>query len=369
MEYIALPVGMIIILAFLVLLSKGITKITNPTLSKSNHYIDTGIVFLLIIGHLSILFSQLINSYQDYYIQIDPVDSAYTPISSKHAISFIFFYVLNAIASFYIWKKGKLLPPLTFVLAICAMIYWVIICVPWSIQFLYHSDPKENYDPYAGWIFMLVPLSFILFNIILFIRVIKSDESNRIRDQYKNKILNYLNNKMVDSQKISTWILILFFPFLLLILCILQLFGQSPDSMIKVFTDTTTWTLSQKSHPPFLDHQGHYLCTVAACGSPMIVKPQRIGLRHRHPIIVNRQLSVANAFESLIETKFPKTHHLIRKNYDKYGYPLSKRITSRFGANLTYITMKPLEWFFLVFIYFFSMKPEELISKQYRNDL
>jgi hypothetical protein len=249
------------------------------------------------------------------------------------------------------------------------MIYWVIICIPWSIQFLDHSDPNEYYDSKSGWIFMLVPLSFILFNISLFIRVIKSDASNRVPNQYKNRFLDFLNSKLIASQKTSVWILILFFPFLLLILCILMIFGQYPDSMIKVFTDTTTWTLSQKSHPPFLDYNGHYLCTVAACGSPGIVKPQKIGLRHGHPIIVNRQLSVANAFENLIETKFPKTHRLIRRNYDQYGYPLSKQITSRAGSNITYLAMKPLEWFFLLFIYCFSTKPEELIHNQYRNDL
>jgi hypothetical protein len=98
------------------------------------------------------------------------------------------------------------------------------------------------------------------------------------------------------------------------------------------------------------------------------VKPQKIGSRRGHSIIVNRQLSIANAFENIIETKFPKTHRFIRRNYDKYGYPLSKRITSRSSADLTYFAMKPIEWFFLVFIYFFSLKPEELIKKQYQND-
>lgn len=364
-----IPLLFLLLLLFLFLLAKGRTKMLNSGLSKPHAYIDSSILFFLIIGHLIIFISQLLQSYFDYYHQIDPVDFQYTPISFKHVISFIFFYILNAVSSFYVWKKGKQLPPLTFALAICAMIYWVIICIPWSIQFLNHSDLHAYYDLHSGWIFMLVPLSFILFNLILFVRVIKSNESNRIRDQYKNKFLNYLNNKLIDSQKTSIWILILFLPFLLIILCILQLFGQYPDSMIKVFTDTTTWTLSQKSHPPFLDHQGHYLCTVASCGSPTIVKPQKIGSRHGNPIIVNRQLSVANAFENLIEIKFPKTHRFIRKNYDKYGYPLSKKITSRFGANLTYLLMKPLEWFFLVFIYFFSLKPEELINNQYRNDL
>lgn len=356
-----------LVLILLFLLAKGITKLVNPGLSKTKVYIDSSVLFFLIIGHLAVFLDNLLQHYVDYYQQIDLFDNQYTPLSFKHILSFLFFYLLNAVSSFYIWKKGKQLPPLTFVLAICAMIYWVIICIPWSFQFLKHSDAAEYYDPRSGWIFMVLPLSFILFNLTLFIRVIKSNESNLVRNQYKNKFLDYLNNKLIDSQKTSIWILILFFPFLLLILCILQVFGQYPDSMVKVFTDTTTWTLSQKSHPPFLDHQGHYLCTVAACGSPNIVKPQKIGSRHGHPIIVNRQLSVANAFEHIIETRFPKTHRLIRRNYDKYGYPLSKKITSRSGANLTYFAMKPLEWIFLVFIYLFSLKPEELIHRQYRN--
>lgn len=356
-----------LLLLLLFLLSQGITNLLNSGLSKPENRIDSSILFFLIIGHLSILFSQLTHSYVDYYHQIDPIDFQYTPLSFKHISSFILFYVLNAVSSFYVWRKGRQLPPLTFGLAICSMIYWSIICIPWCIQFLTYSNPHGDSDYSSNWIFMLAPLSFILFNLVLFIRVIKSGSTNRIRNQYKNKFLNYLNNKLIESQKTSTWILILFLPFLLVILFILMLFGQYPDSMIKVFTDTTTWTLSQKSHPPFLDHQGHYLCTVAACGSPQLVKPQKIGLRHGHLIIVNRQLSIANAFENLIETKFPKTHKIIRRNYDQYGYPLSKKITSRFGADLTYILMKPLEWFFLVFIYAFSITPEELINKQYGN--
>ncbi len=354
-------------IVLLIALSWGIVKLSKPASSNTNAVIDSSILFIFFIGHISIILSNYLSPYAEYYVQIDRVDSAYTPISFEHAPSFVFFYVLNLIASFFVWTKGKKLPPLTFALAVCAMIYWTIICIPWTIQFFYNSDPKENYNPGTAWFFMLAPISFILFNGSIFLSLIKDRDTNWVRNQYKNKFLNYLNNKLIDSQKRSIWILIIFLPFLVTILCILMIFGQYPDSMIKVFTDTTTWTLSQKSHPPFLDHQGHYLCTVAACGSPQIVKPQRIGLRNGNPIIVNRQLSIANAFENLIEIKFPKTHRIIRRNYDKYGYPLSKRITSRFGANLTYLLMKPLEWFFLVFIYLFSLKPEELIHKQYRN--
>jgi hypothetical protein len=367
MEYLAPFLIVVMVIALLFLIAKSIIKTYNPDLSKTHMRIDNILLLFILLSHLIVFIVSFLSGFEDYYTRIDPVDSQYRPISSKQFLSIFTFYILNLIATFYVWRDGKKMPPLSFSLAICMMIYWMIICIPLAIQFMHHSDKDVYYSAQSGWIFLLFPLSFWVTNSILFIRIIRSQESNRIRDQYKNKFLNYLNNKLITSQKTSTWILIFFFPFLLLILCILMLFGQYPDSMVKVFTDTTTWTLSQKSHPPFLDHQGHYLCTVAACGSPQIVKPQRIGLRHGNPIIVNRQLSIANAFENLIEIKFPKTHRIIRKNYDKYGYALSKSITSRFGSNLTYILMKPLEWVFLVFIYLFSLKPEELIHKQYRN--
>ena len=135
--------------------------------------------------------------------------------------------------------------------------------------------------------------------------------------------------------------------------------------MTKVFTETTTWRFSTETHPPFLDHQGHYLCTVAVCGDPKVVKPLRLGRRHGHEIIVNRQLLIANAFEELIQENMPLVHRMVRGLYDQYGYPLSKKITSQRGSNLVYRLMKPLEYFFLICLYLFSTKPEEKIAGQY----
>lgn len=56
-------------------------------------------------------------------------------------------------------------------------------------------------------------------------------------------------------------------PLLGILLIILVIFGQSPDSIIKAFTETSDWTLSQEiSPPPIEDYSGHYLCTVALKG-------------------------------------------------------------------------------------------------------
>ena len=69
----------------------------------------------------------------------------------------------------------------------------------------------------------------------------------------------------------------------------------------------------------------------------------------------------------MIQDSSPKMHHLIRTNYDNYGYNLSKKINSETGSNITYIVMKPLEWFFLICLYSFCNTPEKKINKQYKK--
>lgn len=80
---------------------------------------------------------------------------------------------------------------------------------------------------------------------------------------------------------------------------------------------------------------------------------------------MNRQLLIANAFENILEQYTPKTHKIIRYFYDKYGYPLSKHINTKFSADLTYFLMKPLEWIFLIVLYSIDKNPENRIHIQY----
>ncbi len=55
----------------------------------------------------------------------------------------------------------------------------------------------------------------------------------------------------------------------------------------------------------------------------------------------------------------------IRYFYDTYGYPVSKHIRSAWAADVVYVIMKPLEWFFLMILYLFDEKPENRIASQY----
>ena len=155
------------------------------------------------------------------------------------------------------------------------------------------------------------------------------------------------------------------FPIIIILTCVLIIFGQRPDEAIRAFLETSDWALSTKISPPDITYDAHYLCTVSLRGHKEIVKPLRIGIRHGEKIIVNRQLCIANAFEDYIKEKLPKTHRFIRYIYDKYGYPLSKHINTKLQADITYILMKPLEWIFIIFLYTFDIKPENRIKTQY----
>ena len=181
----------------------------------------------------------------------------------------------------------------------------------------------------------------------------------------KTKFTNLLYAQINNIYKYSGLIFLCLFVMIALLEVIFIIIGQGADGRVKAFTDTADWTFSKQIPPPPKEHEGHYLCTVAAGGHERVVKPLRYGVRCGKKIIVNRQLCIANAFEDYIMEKFPKFHKLIRSVYDTYGYPVSRHIISPERADAVYILMKPLEWMFLIFLYLFDVKPEERIRRQY----
>ena len=181
----------------------------------------------------------------------------------------------------------------------------------------------------------------------------------------KTKFTNLLYAQINNIYKYSGLIFLCLFVMIALLEVIFIIIGQGADGPVKAFTDTADWTFSKQIPPPPKEHEGHYLCTVAAGGHERVVKPLRYGVRCGEKIIVNRQLCIANAFEDYIMEKFPNFHKLIRSVYDTYGYPVSRHIISPERADAVYILMKPLEWMFLIFLYLFDVKPEERIRRQY----
>lgn len=304
-----------------------------------------------------------------YYESIDPVDGeCYSPFASRHFITLVFYFLAFNISLLLVWIKNTSLPPLALVLSQIFIIIGIIINVGILYQISVHDTSSFDiyYDTNNERLFFLfAPVLSSIIGIVLCYRIIKQETNETFNRTYSNKYLNALNKFLEARSRNPIWILIFLFPILILVTLLLILFGQDTDSIVKVFTDTTTWRLSQQMHPPVLDHKGHYLCTVAASGHPKIVKPLRIGQRNGNHIIVNRQLLIANAFEEMIQDSSPKLHRVIRNNYDKYGYNISTKINTTQLSNITYIVMKPLEWLFVICLYLFCYKPEQKIKKQY----
>ena len=199
---------------------------------------------------------------------------------------------------------------------------------------------------------------------LLWVRI-KEWQEDRIEITYENRLLQYFHQLLNKSRNWPWLAVLLALPTLALVVLILMLFGQQPDSMIKAWTHTADWAFSQKIPPQNLIIDEHYLCTVAAGGHEKVVKPQRMGVRHGHPVVVNRQLCIANAFEQVLEEKTPRFHRFLRRNYDRYGYPFAKHIKKKWAMDLIYYLMKPLEWIFLLVLYLVDRKPENRIAMQY----
>ncbi|MBI3137078.1 MAG: hypothetical protein HYZ15_00675 [Sphingobacteriales bacterium] len=155
----------------------------------------------------------------------------------------------------------------------------------------------------------------------------------------------------------------------MLISLLLYVVGQKPDAGIRAFTETYKLGLSQWDYKCENVQCGeHYLCSVAANGHPGIVRPVRLGKRNHHFIVCNRQLLISNAFEELIQEKFPALHRMIRLQYDKMGDRIHRNYdwySKKWVSDLVYLAMKPAEWFFLFVLYMADHKPEQRIGRQY----
>jgi hypothetical protein len=139
----------------------------------------------------------------------------------------------------------------------------------------------------------------------------------------------------------------------------------SPTGGVDAFLQTCGYTLSRLPIPP--RGNCHYLCTIAAQGSPRLVKPYRWGTRRGQPILVNRQLALANAFEDLLHERWPRFGRLARRTYDALAFPISRALSRRWIANALYLLMKPAEAVFFVALLFLDPgDPESRIDRMYR---
>lgn len=249
-------------------------------------------------------------------------------------------------------------PPLVTVLCMSAVYLGVLFTLVWTVQIL-----ESEMD-----IYLLLPavnaVCIAMRTVLAKVREFEPDEMRKSKID-EVPFLCRLNRFLTESKRWPYMAFLLMLPLLGVMVLILVLFGQAPNSLIRAFTETSDWNLSRQIAPQNLYYDAHYLCTVAAGGHKKLVKPLRRGVRHGHPVIVNRQLLVANAFEQILEERMPRMHRAVRGAYDRYGFPLARFIRSKWAADAVWILMKPLEWLFLTVIYLCDVHPEDRIAVQY----
>lgn len=295
----------------------------------------------------------------DWYEAVFP-QQLHNSINSEYAWA-VFIPTLLGFAGLLtlVTVKAEKLPPLLSALCIAAVTVMNVLQLVFAVQIILRV---HNFE------LMLYVYHFNVF--VLSMSAVKDHLAQQI-ELLTNPNENAQSRSWLRCKikKISQYNILIFaclFLYIAVLEIIFILTGQGADAVIKAFTDTADWTFSQQIPPPPKEYKGHYLCTVAAGGHQKVVKPLRLGTRHGATIVVNRQLCIANAFEDYIHEKLPRFHRLIRGAYDKYGYPVSKHITTPRRADTVYILMKPLERAFLIFLYLFDTKPEQRISRQYR---
>ncbi|MGI4752029.1 MAG: DUF6688 domain-containing protein [Janthinobacterium lividum] len=336
------------------------------------------IEFLLILINLIFNLAFYVDLSSTHYLYYEQVIiyggnneiGCYSPFAYQYELTLSLFLFAFHFSILSVWACKKSLSPISLSLSLIFILIGLPINIFIVLQLSQHDiGILSDYNSKHVGISALIPLFNILIGLWFIYRGITQEIDKTFNRSYNNKFLDYLNSFLAKRGRNPLWLILLSLPVFVIFTLILILFGQETTSIVKVFTETATWRFSQHSFPhpiPAVPSSGgHYLCTVAVAGDPKLVKPLRFGKRHGKIIVVNRQLLIANAFEELLQDFSPKLHFIIRKNYDKYGLDISKKINSIFWSNTVYLLMKPLEWFFLIILYLFCTKPEDKINAQY----
>lgn len=337
----------------------------NPELHRKGRIFD--IVGAMLGVFYSLIYLSLLNEVMfesDWQEQLVN-GQTHTPIYTGAQLT-VFAVALAAVIGYFAvnYIPLKKMPPLLLVLGLAAMYLGTIESVVWGIH-VTREMPFDLFLLLPAFNYLLITARTVSSKMWEWRQMAEEDDSRMARYQEGKGILSACNRLLSKAERWPLAAFVLMWPLLGILIGFLVLFGQRPDAVIKAFTETSDWNLSQRVAPQNIYYDEHYLCTVAAGGHKRIVKPKRLGVRHGHQVIVNRQLCVANAFEQVLEERTPGFHRAVRHLYDTYGFPVARLIHSKYTADLIYFLMKPLEWIFLIVLYLVDTDPESRIAIQY----
>lgn len=340
----------------------AIKKETLPLWTKGQDFLTVGLGMLYSFLYVGVVGSASFGA--DWDAVLSNAEK-HTPIYSQDMLTICVIAVIGMIGYFLVnFIPLEKMPPLLLVLGMSAMYLGTLESIIWCIQ-------VYNIDIWTSAYLLLLPFNCLIITAKTVCSKMVEWENmpHGNLNVSKNMFLAKCNQVLRKSKYWPLAAFLFMWPLLGILIALLVLFGQAPDSVIRAWTETSDWNLSQKVSPQNIYYDEHYLCTVAAGGHEKVVKPLRLGVRHGHKVIVNRQLCVANAFEQILEERTPKFHRVVRNFYDTYGFPVAKLIHSKYVADAIYIWMKPLEWMFLFVIYLCDVHPENRIVLQYTGKI
>lgn len=356
-----------IIIWITIIMPLTLTVLNIRNLIAKKPFLKTLLLYITLFGGMllyAILYACVFETNGDWNEAIYPFETHFS-ISSTYWLSFGLPVCVGILGLLLLGTiPARRMPPLLSALCIAAVLLGNIMQAFFFLQLL--GMESNNYPVllfFALYHWNLVMLSVQHVRLHIREQTKKLQQRNKpFRFKWAAKLCDYLST----ASHMRLFSFFLLFPLMAVLEIILVLCGQGFDGPVKAFTMTADWTFSQQTPPPPLEYDGHYLCTVAAGGHKKVVRPLRFGTRLGKPIIVNRQLCIANAFEEMIHDKTPRFHRWVRNFYDTHGYPLSRLITTPLRADFVYLLMKPLEWLFLTALYLLDAEPEERIHRQYR---
>lgn len=332
-------------------------------------------LFAFFVGAIHMTLAIFIWELPDYQNPINLYGNAgiHEPFNHQYYMAIAVFALWGFFSYFILKFARRKLPPLVEVFLMSGTYVGCGLSIVWIFQLICGAHPEgremgtgmTSWDVFVVFCLCIVPGLFLIHVIQMMMSLIREKARKQEELQYKNPVMQAVNVWFLKGANLFWAALIAVLPVLVILMILLTMFGQQPDSIILAFTQTSDWILSKEVAPPPMAWDTHYLCTVSLRGHKKLVKPIRYGIRRGEKIVVNRQLCIANAFEQFLMEKAPHFHKKIRHFYDTYGYPVSKHINHAWSADITYLIMKPFEWIFLVVLYLFDEKPETRICSQY----
>lgn len=181
----------------------------------------------------------IISNFKDYQEQlvIAPMEmSVHAPIASWSMPTIITIVIIAIIAYLIIRNKKLELPPLIIVICISAIILGIILSITWIVQISKNCFVSLSLF-YTTVFFMFLPINYIFCSLRAIIDIMNYYKNKDIKiKHYDNKILDKCNQIINDISKWPILAIIFCIPLVLVLICILAIFGQRPDEYIKAFT-------------------------------------------------------------------------------------------------------------------------------------